>query len=160
MALIRHHGVVMTVCFNRAMSVRAALYAGVLALAFSMNASAAVTAKQAWIREVPPQSTVAAAFVELSNSSKKVEHIVAMSSPLAARVEWHDMRHENGRMEMSQRLRPELPADSRTTLAPMGSHFMLLDLKQPLRVGMLVPLSLTLASGQIVSLLAEVRPSL
>ena len=42
----------------------------------------------------------------------------------------------------------------------MGSHFMLLGLKQPLRVGMSVPLTLTLASGQRVSLLAEVRPSL
>lgn len=148
----------MTVCFNRVLSVRAALHAGLLVL--SMNASAAVTAGQAWIREVPPQSTVAAAFVELKNTGRRAEHVVAMSSPLAARVEWHDMRHENGRMEMSQRLKPELPAGSRITLAPMGSHLMLLGLKQPLRVGMSVPLTLTLASGQRISLLAEVRPSL
>ncbi|MES2908572.1 MAG: copper chaperone PCu(A)C [Pseudomonadota bacterium] len=145
----------MTSCFNRA-----ARYAGMLTLAFSMNASAAVTAAQAWVREVPPQSTVAAVFVELNNTGRRAEHIVAMSSPLAARVEWHDMRHENGRMEMSQRLKPELPAGSRTTLAPMASHFMLLGLQQPLRVGMSVPLTLTLASGKTISLLAEVRPSL
>ena len=154
----------MTVCFNlsisRAMSVRAAGYAGALALAFSMNASAAVTAEQAWIREVPPQSEVAAAFVELNNSGKQRERIVAMSSPLAARVEWHDMRHENGRMEMSQRLKPELPAGSRTSLAPMASHLMLFGLKQPLRVGMSVPLTLTLASGQKVRVNAEVRAGL
>lgn len=150
----------MTFCSNSALSVRAALYVGVLALTFSMNASAAVTASNAWVREVPPQSTVAAAFVELSNSGKKAERIVAMSSPLAARVEWHDMRHENGRMEMMQRLKPELAAGSRTTLVPMGSHFMLLGLKQPLRIGMSVPLTLRLASGRTVNLLAEVRPSL
>ena len=145
----------MTVCFNCA-----AWQVGVLALLFSINAQAGVTAEQAWIREVPPQSKVAAAFVELSNSGKKSERIVAMSSPFATRVEWHDMSHENGRMEMSQRLSPELPAGSRTKLMPMGSHFMLLGLKQPLRVGMSVPLTLTLASGQRVSVLAEVRPSL
>lgn len=145
----------MTVCFNRV-----AWRAGLLALLFSMDVQAAVIAEQAWIREVPPQSEVAAVFVELNNPGKKTERIVAMSSPLAARVEWHDMRHENGRMEMSQRLRPELPAGSRTSLEPMASHLMLFGLKQPLRVGMSVPLTLTLASGQRVSVLAAVRPSL
>ena len=145
----------MTVCFNRAI-----WFAGVLTLAVSMQVQAAVTAGQAWIREVPPQSEVAAAFVELVNAGKKAERIVAMSSPLAARVEWHDMRHENGRMEMSQRLRPELPAGSRTSLAPMASHLMLFGLKQPLRVGMSVPLTLTLASGQKVRMSAEVRAGL
>lgn len=147
----------MTVCFNFSLT-RALWSAGALLL--SVNASAAVTAGQAWIREVPPQSEVAAAFVELNNSGKQRERIVAMSSPLAARVEWHDMRHENGRMEMTQRLQPELPARSNTSLAPMASHLMLFGLKQPLRVGMFVPLTLTLASGQRVLLSAEVRAGL
>ena len=142
----------MTVCFNRS--------AGLLALLLSLDAQAAVTASGAWIREVPPQSKVAAVFLELNNSGAVSERIVAMSTPVAARVEWHDMRHENGRMEMSQRLNPELAAGSRSRLAPMGSHLMLLELKQPLRVGMSVPLTLTLASGQSVNLQAEVRPSL
>jgi len=149
----------MTVCFNRATG-----RVGVLALLCSMNvlaaSSVAVTASDAWIREVPPQSKVAAAFVELSNSGQKSERIVAMSSPFSSRVEWHDMSHANGRMEMSQRLSPELPAGSRTKLMPMGSHFMLLGLKQPLRVGMSVPLTLTLASGQKVRVNAEVRAGL
>ena len=139
---------------------RAALCAGALALVLSLNASAAVLAGPAWIREVPPQSEVAAAFVELSNPGKQRERIVAMSSPLAARVEWHDMRHENGRMEMSQRLSPELPAGSYTRLEPMASHLMLLGLKQPLRVGMRVPLTLTMASGQQLLFSAEVRAGL
>lgn len=142
----------MTVGFNRA--------AGLLALLFSLEAQAVVTASDAWIREVPPQSQVAAVFVELNNSGTASERIVSMSSPAAARVEWHDMRHENGRMTMTQRLNPELPAGSRSRLAPMGSHFMLMGLKQPLRVGMSVPLTLTLASGRTVSLQADVRPSL
>jgi len=149
----------MTICSNRAVG-----FFALLMLALSMNVLAsgshAVTAQAAWIREVPPQSTVAAAFVELRNEGDQAQRVVALASPLAARVEWHDMRHVNGRMEMSQRLHPELPAGSRTTLAPMGSHLMLLGLKQPLRVGMKVPLSLTLASGQTVSMLAEVRPTL
>lgn len=149
----------MTVCCNRGRH-RAAWRVGMLALLFSVNLQAAVTAGQAWIREVPPQSDVAAAFVELSNSGRKSERVVAMSSPLAARVEWHDMRHENGRMLMSQRLNPELPAGSHISLAPMASHLMLLGLKQPLRVGMSVPLTLTLASGRTIRVNAEVRPGL
>ena len=149
----------MTVCFNRAV-----WRAGLLALVFSLDVQAAtsagVTASDAWIREVPPQSKVAAAFVELNNSGKVSERIVAMSSPVAVRVEWHDMRHENGRMEMSQRLSPELPAGSYTRLEPMASHLMLLGLKQPLRVGMRVPLTLTMASGQQLLFSAEVRAGL
>lgn len=163
----------MTVCFNRALW-RSAMLAGTALLLGSVSVEAAVnrettpasataaslTARDAWIREVPPQSPVAAVFVELGNAGPRVERIVAMSSPLAARVEWHDMRHENGRMMMAQRLTPELPAGSRTRLAPMGSHLMLLELTQPLRVGMTVPVTLRFASGRTLSLQAEVRSGL
>jgi len=144
----------MTVCVNRGRGWIASLL-----LVLSANASAAILAEQAWIREVPPQSPVAAAFVALTNTGKSADHIVAMASPMAGRVEWHDMRHEHGRMEMTQRLRPELPAGVTTQLAPMASHLMLLELKQPLRVGMKVPIFLTLASGKKLRVTALVRAS-
>lgn len=144
----------MTVCVNRGRILAASLL-----LMLSANASAAITASQAWIREVPPQSPVAAAFVVLTNTGKSADYIVAMSSPMAGRVEWHDMRHEHGHMEMTQRLRPELPAGVTTSLAPMASHLMLMELKQPLRVGMNVPLLLKLASGKTLRVSAEVRVS-
>jgi len=144
----------MTVCINRGRRWIASLL-----LVLSANASAAILAEQAWIREVPPQSPVAAAFVLLTNTGKSADYIVEMSSPMAGRVEWHDMRHEHGRMEMTQRLRPELPAGVTTPLAPMASHLMLMELKQPLRVGMNVPILFRLASGKTLRVSAEVRIS-
>lgn len=136
---------------------RQRLMVGVLLAAAVSYAQANVTVSDAWIREVPPQSRVAAAFMAIQNSAAAPDQIVAMTSPLAERVEWHDMRHEQGRMQMSQRMKPELPAAMTTRLAPMQSHLMLIDLKQPLRVGMQVPIALTLASGNVLRLTAEVR---
>ena len=49
------------------------------------NAYAAIAVTNAWIREVPPQSPVAAAFMALTNDSQSADRIVAMSSPLAGR---------------------------------------------------------------------------
>lgn len=142
----------MTRCWNRWMGVVCMLLCVQVG-----NAYAAIAVTDAWIREVPPQSPVAAAFMVLTNDSQSADRIVAMSSPLAGRVEWHDMRHEQGRMEMTQRHRPELPAGVTTRLAPMESHLMLLELKQPLRIGMIVPIELRLASGGTIFVRAEVK---
>lgn len=120
--------------------------------------SMTITAQQAWVREVPPVSPAAALFVELNNAIPESIAITAMTSPAAGRVEWHDMRMRDGQMHMTQRDTIELPAGV-TTLAPGGSHLMLMDLRQPLAVGDSVQVSLSLANGQTLTFTAPVRRS-
>lgn len=118
---------------------------------------AAVTAGPAWIREVPPASPVAAAFLTLTNSGEKPVRLVAVESPLADKVHWHDMVREGGVMRMKVQRKVMLPAGGRVELAPGAGHLMLLGLRQPLAVGMKVPLTLRFDNRQSLSVVAVVR---
>lgn len=118
---------------------------------------AAVTAGPAWIREVPPSSPVAAVFLTLTNSGEKPVRLLAIESPLAEKVHWHDMVREGGVMRMKVQRKVMLPARSRVELAPGGGHLMLLGLRQPLGVGMKVPLTLRFDNRQSLSVVAVVR---
>ena len=118
--------------------------------------------KDPWVRAPAPGQKVAGAYMELV--SRTNNNLVAVSSPAAARVELHSMTMEEGVMKMRQVGRIELPAGRPVRLAPGGLHIMLIDLKQPLKPGDRVPLTLTLqredlASRAIFTVQAEVRAS-
>lgn len=119
--------------------------------------AAAVTAGPAWVREVPPVSPVAAAFLTLTNTGAEPVRLLAVESPLADKVHWHDMVREGGVMRMKVQRKVILPARSRVELTPGGGHLMLLGLRQPLVVGMKVPLTLRFDNRQVLSVVAVVR---
>lgn len=128
-----------------------------LALLFAPATWAAVTASQAWVREVPPSSPVAAAFLTLDNNGAEPVRLVDIESPLADKVHWHDMTMDGGIMRMQVQRKVILPARSHVELTPGGSHLMLLGVKQPLAVGTKVPLTLRFDNKQVISVVAVVR---
>jgi copper(I)-binding protein len=69
--------------------------------------------------------------------------LVAVDSPLAAKVQLHSMNMDGGVMRMRALEKIELPAGKTVKLAPGGLHVMLYDIKQPLEAGGTVPLTLT-----------------
>ena len=123
-------------------------------------AAAPVEAENVWIREVPPVSPAAALFVTLTHAGSQPLRVLSMSSPFAERVEWHDMTMAGGVMRMQRRRHIVLPAQAGVSLAPGGSHLMLQGLKQPLRVGMTVPVTLVFERGRPLTIQAIVRRSL
>ena len=121
-----------------------------------------VDVKDPWIRAPAPGQKVAGAYMGLV--SRTNQYLVSISSPVAARVELHSTTMEEGVMKMRPVGRIELPAGKPVKLAPGGLHVMLIDLKQPLKPGDKVPLTLTLqredlASRAIFTVQAEVRAS-
>lgn len=131
----------------------------VLAGLLSWPALAAVVASEAWVREVPPSSPVAAAFVTLANTGSEPVRVTAIESPLADKVHWHDMVAGEGMLRMQVRARIVLAPASQVTLAPGASHLMLLGLKKPLAVGDRVPLTLRFDGQPPLTLTAVVRRS-
>ncbi|REH40493.1 hypothetical protein DFR26_0694 [Paraperlucidibaca baekdonensis] len=132
---------------------------GVLAGLLSVcatSALAAVHVHDAWIREVPPASRVAALFVALENTGSEAVAIRQMRSAVAERVEWHDMIMNEGHMSMRAREQLLLMPGA-TVLAPGGSHLMLLGLREPLHIGDQVPVEITLDTGRVLSVNATVR---
>lgn len=139
----------------QAISVRSFYLAGLLLI--SPLGWAQVSVEDAWIREVPPGSPAAAVFMVITNSSDKAVRVVSMASPIAQRVEWHDMKRENGLVRMTQRKVIELPANARVQLQPGGSHVMLLGMQKAPSTGSQVPVILSLDNGQQLTINAVVR---
>ena len=127
--------------------------------ATAIHAGDAVKVSHAWVRPTAPGQSVAGAYLEISSAVPS--KLVAASSPLAGSVEIHFMRLENGVMEMRQLKSLDLPANKTVKLEPGGLHIMLLDLKQPLKLGDKVPLRLTLQHDDhgktVVEVQAQVR---
>lgn len=98
--------------------------------------------ERAWSRASPPTATVAAAYLTLDNRGRKPDRLLSVSSPRAARVEVHAIVHE-GNVAKMRRVDPlHVAAGERLTLAPGGTHIMLMGLASPLVAGERVPLLL------------------
>lgn len=100
-----------------------------------------VKVADAWVRAPAPGQKTASAYVELT--SDRDAALVAAGSPVAASVGLHSMSMHQGIMRMRAVPRIELPAGKTLKLAPGGLHLMMVDLKQPLKVGDTVTLSLS-----------------
>ena len=122
--------------------------AALVVLLCSAGASPAVAqsvkAENAWARATVPGQKTGSVYVELTSSTDGA--LVAAASPVAARAELHSMTMDGGVMRMRALPRVELPAGKTVKLAPGGLHVMLVDLKQPLKAGDKVPVTLSVQS--------------
>lgn len=87
----------------------------------------------AWVREVPPGSSVSAAYLTIKNTGSEADKLNAISSDAAENVEIHRSSVDGqgvAKMEMIKVL--ELPAGEKVELKPGGMHLMLIGLKESL----------------------------
>jgi len=122
---------------NRLLALALASLVSLPALA---QVSSSVKVSDPWIRATVPQAKVAGAFMQLK--STKPAKLVEVKSPVAGRVELHQMAMEGQTMRMRAVEAIELPAGQTVNLASGGYHVMLFDLKQQLKEGEQVPLTL------------------
>ncbi len=112
-----------------------------------------------WVRATAPGQKVAGGFMTLTADADMV--LVGGSSPVSKHFELHYMKMENGVMEMREMKEIPLPKGKAVSLEPGGLHVMFIDLKQPIREGRKVPMTLVVkgADGkeQKLPVEAEVR---
>ena len=87
----------------------------------------------------PGQQT---AMGDLSITSKKIALLVGVTTPVAQSVELHLMSHDNGMMKMREVKEVPLPAGRVVNMGQEGYHLMLMNLKEPIKEGATVPLTL------------------
>ncbi|HEV7239819.1 MAG TPA: copper chaperone PCu(A)C [Thermoanaerobaculia bacterium] len=111
--------------------------------------------RDAWVRTPNPAVDLAAAFLTIENNTSAPIALVAVSSRGAKIVEMHETKTVDGMMSMQRVERIIVPAQGTTTLAPGGSHLMLIELAQPL----LPPVELTLRfdDDTVLTTSAEIR---
>lgn len=112
----------------------------VLALSASTLWAQTVKVEEPWVRGTVASQKATGAFMRLTPD--KNARLVAASSPVAGVVEIHEMAMENDVMKMRQVSGLALAAGRTTQLKPGGYHIMLLDLKQQMKGGENVPITL------------------
>lgn len=120
------------------MNLRLTLAAALLA---AFAAQAQTTVAEPWVRGTVAGQKATGAFLQITSVAGG--KLISAASPVAGVVELHEMTMDGNVMKM--RALPnglDLPAGKAVVLKPGGLHVMLMDLKQPLKAGSTVPITL------------------
>ena len=118
-----------------------------------------LTLTDLWARATPPKAPTAAGYLTITNKGSEPDRLIAASTPLAATGELHIMQVKDGIMTM----RPveggiEIPAGGTVTLAPGGYHLMFVTLKETLKDGGKLPVTLTFEKAGAVTTFLHILP--
>jgi copper(I)-binding protein len=113
---------------------------------------------QAWSRATPGGAKVGGGYLTIENKGSVPDRLIGGSTDVAGTVQIHEMAVNNGVMTMR-------PLDNGLTiepgktvkLAPGGFHLMLLDLKNPLKQGDKLPVTLEFEKAGKVKLSLDVQ---
>lgn len=100
-----------------------------------------VIVSDVWAKTTVPGGSVSAAYMHIK-SSVPVK-LVKAETPISGNVEIHDMKMNDGVMEMKAMDALQVPANKLIELKPGGMHVMLMKLNKPINKGDKVPLKLT-----------------
>ena len=112
----------------------------------------------AWAAVMPKGAKVAAGYFTVANSGADADRIVSVTSPVAGRVEVHEMAKAGSKMKM----RPvkggvAVPAGGSVAFNQTGMHLMFLDIKKPFAEGDTVPVTITFEKGGTVDVALSVK---
>ena len=130
-----------------------------LALSATTAFAGDIEIKAPWVRGTVAGQTATGAFMEIT--SKSGASLVGAASPVAGVTEVHEMKMDGGVMKMRAVARLDLPAGKPVILGPGGYHVMLMNLKQMIKTGDSVPLTLQFEGKdrkvEMIEVVAEVR---
>ncbi len=116
-------------------------------LAFAADAAGPQPSVEgAWARASVPGQQATGAFMRIT--AKEPMQLVGASSPAAGTTEVHEMKMEGDVMRMRPAGAIDLPVGKPFELKPGGYHLMLQDLKQPLKPGSTVPVTLVFRNAK------------
>jgi copper(I)-binding protein len=111
-----------------------------------------------WSRATPPGAKVAAGFFTIENTGSEADRLVGITTPLG-KAEVHQTAEVNGVSTM----RPleggvSIAPGQKVTLAPGGLHVMITELKEPLKEGNMLPLTLRFQKAGEIDATLHIRP--
>jgi len=143
--------------------------ASVAAGCSSGGGTAEVKATDAWARASSAMASAGAAYMTIENTGSAADALIGASSPAATTVEVHETvvmgspapgaSADGGMMGMQPVKRLEIPAGGTVELKPGSYHIMLIGLKQDLKVGDSIEITLTFEKVGEIKVTATVRES-
>lgn len=132
----------------RSIRIAASILATLIAApALAGSAADGMTANDPFVRMVPPGTANTGAFMVIKNADDKDHKVVKAESPAAKVVELHTHVSEGGVMKMRPVKDIEVKAKGEAVLKPGSLHVMLIGLKQELKEGDSVPITLYFEDG-------------
>ncbi|MCX5520875.1 copper chaperone PCu(A)C [Kaistia defluvii] len=96
-----------------------------------------------WTRATPPAARAGGGYLTLTNRGQTADRLMGGSSSASGRVEVHTMEVTDGVMKMRELADGlALPPGETVKLEPGSFHLMLIDLKEPIREGAKIPVTL------------------
>ncbi len=116
----------------------------------------AVQVDGAWVRATVKGQQATGGFMDLT--SPQAVTLVGFESKVAKRAELHEMVMDGDVMRMRAIDNLALPAGTKVSLKPGGHHLMLVDLKQSLSDGSVIPVTLLIkgADGKVTKQTVQV----
>lgn len=126
----------------------------------SVAAERAISLDRLWSPATPNGAATGAAYMEIKNHGRSDDRLVGGSSPVAAKIEIHEMSMRGGIMSMHAiDSGLVIPAGKSVVLEPQANyHLMLSGLKTPLKNGAQIPLTLNFAKAGTVHVEVPVLP--
>jgi copper(I)-binding protein len=156
----------------------AAAGAGASAAAATAGPGGVITVTDAWARAMPPGTTTSAVYFKLTNLTGQDDALVSVSTPVTATAEIHQVMAVSAApaestgmgggmtsvapaggamMGMSPIDKLPLPAGATVELKPGAYHVMLVDVKDPLKEGTTIEVTLTFEKAPPVTLTVPVQ---
>jgi periplasmic copper chaperone A len=113
---------------------------------------------QAWTRATPGGAKIGGGFLTIENKGTAADKLIGATADGAGKIEVHEMAMNDGVMKMR-------PVDGGLTidpgktvkLAPGGLHLMMMDLKNPLKQGDKMPVTLQFEKAGKVAVTLDVQ---
>jgi periplasmic copper chaperone A len=111
---------------------------------------------QPWARPTPPVATVGAVYFTITNLGRKADQLVAITTPVAGKVQMHESRKVQGVVQMRAVASIDCLPGQTVKSEPGGLHVMLLDLTHPLAAGAQFPLLMRFRDAGTVTAMVRV----
>ena len=116
-----------------------------------------IRVEQVWARATPGGAKTGVMYLSVTNTGTAPDKLVGASTPVAAKAEVHESKSANGVMQMRPVSTLTIAPGKTVVLQPDGYHLMLTGLKQPLKEGERVPLTLVFEHAGKRQVTAEVE---
>jgi copper(I)-binding protein len=101
-----------------------------------------ISIEHPWARATPSGARTGAAYLMIVNHGSTVDRLMQASTPLAEQVQFHQEIDDNGVMQMRELPTVNIDPGASVTFKPSAMHIMIIGLKQQLKEGQTLPLTL------------------
>jgi copper(I)-binding protein len=115
-----------------------------------------IAVEHVWARATPAGAKAGAVYMTVVNKSAIPDRLLGATTPVADKVQFHSVSEANGVSSMRELPTMDIPPGAKVILKPGDTHVMLVGLKQPLKEGESIPLTLDFEKAGKVNVAASV----